>query len=296
MIARDVAHVLGDAIRDGKGWRCRCPLHTGRSLVIRDGASGRLLVTCWGGCDRRDVLAELRRLGCLGGHYAEHRLLAVSPQRQNDDLQRTVWARRIWVSAQDASQSPVEAYLKSRGIDLPMPPSLRWAPRCWHGASRTHLPAMVARVDHPERGFVGVHRTYLTPDNRRRDRASLGPIGGGAVRLGAVRVGEWLALAEGIETALSITTSCRIPAWAALSAGGVRKVVLPPEATMVLICADNDENRVGQDAAEDAADRFLAEGRRVRVAMPPDPDTDVNDLLMACNSNHFEKEHSNAAA
>ncbi len=295
MIARDVAHALGDAIREGEGWRCRCPLHGGRSLVIRDGASGCLLVTCWGGCDRRDVLAELRRLGFLGG-AAEHRPLAVSPQRQNDDVHRIAWAQDIWESTQDASRSPVEPYLKSRGIYLPMPRSLRWASRCWHSASRTHLPAMVARVEHHERGFVGVHRTYLTPDNRRRDRASLGPIGGGAVRLGAVRAGEWLAIAEGIETALSITASCQIPAWAALSAGGVRTLVLPPEATMVLICADNDANRVGQGAADNAADRFLAEGRRVRVATPPDPDTDVNDLLVGCTSTPFEKEHSDAAA
>jgi putative DNA primase/helicase len=296
MSAFDIAHALGAAQREGKGWRCRCPLHGGRSLVIRDGASGCLLVTCWGGCDRRDVLAELRWLGLLGGHYAEYRSLAVSQQRQNDDVQRIAWAQAKWESAQDASRSPVEAYLKSRGIYLPMPPALRWTARCWHGASRTHLPAMVACVEHHERGFVGIHRTYLTPENRRRDRAFLGPIGGGAVRLGAVRAGEWLALAEGVETALSITESCGMPAWAALSAGGIRTVVLPPEATMVLICADNDANGVGQGAARDAADRFLAEGRRVRVATPPDPDTDVNDLLVGCTSNPFEKEHSNAAA
>ena len=61
MSAADIAHTLGEARREGSGWRCRCPLHGGRSLVVRDGERGRILVTCWGGCDRRDVLGELRR-------------------------------------------------------------------------------------------------------------------------------------------------------------------------------------------------------------------------------------------
>jgi len=37
---------------------------------------------------------------------------------------------------------------------------------------------------------------------------SLGPIGGGTVRLGAVRSDTWLCIAEGIETALAVTAAC----------------------------------------------------------------------------------------
>jgi putative DNA primase/helicase len=48
---------------------------------------------------------------------------------------------------------------------------------------------------------------------------------------------------------------------------------------MVVICADNDANGVGQRAATDAAERFLAEGRRVRIALPPKSGLDFNDLL-----------------
>jgi hypothetical protein len=39
-----IAAALGDARREGGAWRCRCPLHGGRSLVIRDGDQGRVLV------------------------------------------------------------------------------------------------------------------------------------------------------------------------------------------------------------------------------------------------------------
>jgi hypothetical protein len=58
-----------------------------------------------------------------------------------------------------------------------------------------------------------------------------------------------------------------------------RALILPPEATHALICVDNDGNGVGQRAAHDVAERWLAEGRRVRVAIPPEPDTDFNDVL-----------------
>src|SRR5216684_2202642 len=66
MSAATIAHALGGARREGCGWRCKCPLHGGRSLALRDGNSG-LLVWCFGGCDSRDVLAELRRAGLMEG-------------------------------------------------------------------------------------------------------------------------------------------------------------------------------------------------------------------------------------
>jgi hypothetical protein len=53
---------------------------------------------------------------------------------------------------------------------------------------------------------------------------------------------------------------------------------------MVIICADNDANGVGQRAAKTAAERFLAEGRRVRIALPPKSGIDFNDLLRGSES------------
>jgi hypothetical protein len=59
MSAAEIAHALGDARREGRGWRCRCPLHGERSLTLRDRECGRLLITCWGGCDGLDVLSAI---------------------------------------------------------------------------------------------------------------------------------------------------------------------------------------------------------------------------------------------
>jgi hypothetical protein len=41
--AAAIAATLGDARREGRAWRCKCPLHGGRSLVICDGDDGRVV-------------------------------------------------------------------------------------------------------------------------------------------------------------------------------------------------------------------------------------------------------------
>ena len=289
MTAATVAAALGDARREGRAWRCRCPLHGGRSLVLRDGHEGLLLVTCWGGCDRLDVLAELRRRGLLD-ERADYAPRVVPAPRCSDDASRTARALKIWRNTERGAGSIVERYLASRGIMLDQwPASLRFHPRCPQpkddaGNFVSPLPAMVALVEHVERGPVAVHCTYLRPDGGgkadvEKPKAIFGPVAGGAVRFGAPHAGQWLAVAEGIETALSVAVACSMPAWAALSAGGIKNLRLPPEATHVVICADHDANGVGERAAHDAAARWLAEGRRVRVAKPPAPDSDFNDVL-----------------
>jgi putative DNA primase/helicase len=84
----------------------------------------------------------------------------------------------------------------------------------------------------------------------------------------------------------------RLGSLGGLSAGGIRNLVLAAEARMVLICADSDANRVGQRAANAAAERFLAEGRRVRIALPPTSELDFNDFLRGSASARFdEKPH-----
>src|SRR5262249_53486760 len=157
---------------------------------------GQLLVWCFGGCDARDLLAELHQRGLRNGETRAYRQSVARPQHHNDTAHRIACARRIWDGAHEALQSPVVRYLARRGIT---PASLGWAPHCRHRKERVYLPAMVGLVEHVEHGIVGVHRTYLTPDCCRRDRASLGPVGGGAVRLGEIRPDTWLCIAEGIE-------------------------------------------------------------------------------------------------
>jgi putative DNA primase/helicase len=206
--------------------------------------------------------------------------------RRNDrpgEAARMKRALAIWCETRPAAGTIVEPYLANRGLALLSLQCLRFHPDCPHPSGRRY-PAMVALVEHSERGPVGVHRTYLRSDGSGKaavetTKASLGPIAGGAVQLATIQPGSWTLIAEGIETALSVGQSCGLVAWAALSAGGIRNLVLPAEARMVLICADNDANGVGQRNANAAAERFLAAGRRVRIALPPISGLDFNDLL-----------------
>jgi putative DNA primase/helicase len=144
---------------------------------------------------------------------------------------------------------------------------------------------MVALVEHVGHGPVGVHVTYLAIDGSMKatiepNKRSLGPVGGGAVRLAPVA--ETLMVGEGIETCLAAMQATGMPAWAALSTSGLKALVLPAVAREIIILADHDRNGAGERAAWMAAERWLAEGRRVRIAMPPKPDTDFADLLKGC--------------
>jgi hypothetical protein len=298
--AAAIAQALGDARREGRFWRCRCPLHNGRSLMLRDGNGGRLLATCWGGCERLDVLAELRRRGLFRGGAGHTPRTIISASRHHDDLSRRIaHALRIWRGASNGESTIARRYLASRGITPDQwSPSLRFHPRCprprgYAGNFVPPLPAMVGLVEHVERGQVAVHCTYLKPNGGgkadvEKPKAIFGPVAGGAVRFGMPRAGEWFAIGEGIETTLAVAAACSMPAWAALSAGGLKTLVLPPEATHVLIAADHDANGAGDRAAHEAAARWLAEGRRVRIAMSPEPGTDFADILTGESASKIE--------
>ena len=101
MTAAEIATALGRAQRSGRWWRCLCPVHgsrTGHSatLALRDGDRG-LVVKCWAGCDARDVLAELRRLGLLPG-CRDGGWPAPAATRGNDradDARRIALAQRV---------------------------------------------------------------------------------------------------------------------------------------------------------------------------------------------------------
>jgi putative DNA primase/helicase len=280
--AAEIAAALGNARREGHDWRCRCPLHGGCSLTLRDGRTA-LLARCWAGCATREVLAELRRLGLLTARSYSARVATVAPNRDDgpDAARRTGLARRIWDAATDARVGPVARYLAGRGNTIPVPLSLRWA----HSLRRpdgARGPAMVARVDGLDGELIAVHRTWLCRDDRgrwhRRDRASLGPVAAGAVRLAPAA--ETLMIGEGIETCLAAIQATAQPAWAALSTAGMTALLLPPHVRTVIILADHDRSGAGERAARAAGERWVTEGRRVLIAMPPDVGSDFNDVLL----------------
>ena len=100
----------------------------------------------------------------------------------------------------------------------------------------------------------------------------------GATRGGAIRLyaaGETLAVTEGIETALAVHLATGLPVWATCSAGGMARLIVPPEVRLVVICADHDA--AGLDAAKALARRLLAEQRHVKILTPDTPGADWAD-------------------
>jgi hypothetical protein len=239
-------------------------------------------------------LREVARLGRLDERLPPIPREAIERSKLDEARRRKrriATASEIWEESRGPIRdTPADCYLRQRGIDHLSPfidPAavevLRFHPRCWHSPG-VHRPALVAKVEHIEHGFLGVSATYLALDGSGKTtleppRRFFGCVKGGAVRFGDPRPGKWLALAEGIETTLSVAQSGALAAWACLSADGIRSIVLPSTALLVVICGDRDENAVGERAARDAGARFVREGRRVRIALPPEPGTDFNDIL-----------------
>jgi putative DNA primase/helicase len=65
----------------------------------------------------------------------------------------------------------------------------------------------------------------------------------------------------------------------AVSLSNMARVVLPPAVRTVILCADNDGDNAGAARAlQRAVDHFAAEGRNVKIALPP-IGKDFNDTL-----------------
>jgi hypothetical protein len=299
MIAREVAMALPNARRAGQDWRCQCPLHGGHSLTLADGRDGKLLVKCFGGCDWRDIFAELRSRGLIdGGPDINPEREAKLRRRREAETKAKIEklrrgnsrARDLYRRGKPAARTLVEVYLRSRGYTDPVLPILRFLQFCPHRNGK-YYPAMIAPIVNVAGEQIAIHKTFLKPDGtgkaalpKEEQRETCGPVKGGAVRLGPVRPGVPLTIGEGIESTLSAIQlwGC-FSGWAALSANGLRDLALPPEAQLVRIAIDNDANGVGQAAARDAAWVWGNEGRTVRVALPPIPGTDFNDVLMGAH-------------
>lgn len=274
-------------------WVATCPAHgSGRNKALSIRLNGdKLLLHCFAGCASGAVLnaidltwAELYR-GDSRPFMRPSRAAAIP--RPDERERRKL--ERLWAAGRPVKPGDLVAeYLAGRGLHLRQHPAvLRYHPSLefWRaGLFFGEWPGMVARVTHPEHGLVALHRTILTSAGKVKKLTPAvfeGATVGAAIRLFAPQPGQPLALAEGIETALAAHELSGWPVWACISAGGLERVVLPQDVQDVVICADNDHSGVGESAAQKLAMRLLAEGRKVRLAVPPQPGTDWLDVLVA---------------
>jgi DNA primase len=263
--------------------------------MISAGRGGKVLFKCFGGCGQSDVLAALCDLGLFGreridrGHVSEaerKRRDGAELAAEIDRLRRRIdRARALYGRAVPAVGTPAEHYLRSRSIMLPPPECLHFLRHCPHRNGRYYA-AMVAPIVNVAGEQIGLHKTYLRPDGsgkanlpKPEQRETCGPFKGGAIRLAPHRASAELLVGEGIEPTLSAMQLFGLPGWAAICAPGIEAVELPSQVRAVAIVVDNDENHVGQRASLLAFERWIAEGRAVRILLPSNPG-DFNDILL----------------
>jgi Toprim domain len=272
--------------RDNR-WRGRCP------------ACGYPKPTFEVAVEQDRIAVSCTACGAVGGIAAMMGIpseLIVAPRAQPSKVARALDA---WRNSTPATGTLVESYLQSRGIRCPPPASIRHLPRQRNWSDGKIYPAMISLVQRVpgdedcalQSGALlieaGAHFTFLQgggPDGLVRKAATdackltLGQLRYGGVWLTPFgEIGEQLAVAEGIETALSVRQITNVPTVAALSAAGMRSLRWPPQVRRLWIAADNDEAGLG--AAKALLGRALRAGLQAHIKLPAGGKNDFNDLL-----------------
>lgn len=225
------------------------------------------------GCrDNREALA------CINALPVPKQQPAPEPKQKKDT---SAYARKLWQETLPAHGSPVEFYLRKRGIELdPLPSVLRFHPDLKHPEGQT-FPAMVACIHNHKNEITGIHRTFITPEGHKapveKTKLALGGFSGGAIHL--YPAGPVLGVAEGIETALSVRQhNPDLPVWAAISLTNMKALIFPKTVQEVIYLADADSDRhTLMKILGEGAERLRAEGREVTIAQPW-MGTDFNDM------------------
>ena len=273
--------------RDGI-WRGRCP------------ACGYAKPTLELAVEQDRIAVSCAACGSVGGIAAMMGVpseLIIAPRPKPSNVARAI---NSWRNATPAAGSLVERYLQSRGITLPPPPSIRFLSRQRNWNDGLTYPTMISLVQRmpgdedpgASRSAVslidaGAHYTFLEgggPDGPVVKapidvcKLTLGQLRYGGVWLTPVeKICEQLAVAEGIETALSVMQITKLPTVAALSAAGMRSLRWPPQVRRLWIAADNDEAGLG--AADALLERALGAGLQAHIKIPSGGKNDFNDRL-----------------
>ncbi len=274
--------------RAGREWKACCPIHADRSPSFTIYA-GDQRWHCFGCGDGGDVLDFVRKVHGVGLRDAAAMLTGANlPVVSMPRLDKPTDADRdtigeavsIWRNAGPISGTPAERYLRNRGISIGLPDCLRFS--MLRLGRREPLPVLVALVAGPDDIPCGVQRIFLTDDGRKADlpdgkvKFSLGRIRGGAIRLAPGAV-SGMILSGSVEDGLSLMEIEGRAVWAAPGEEMLAGMMLPDPVRSVVIGADNDE--AGRRFAAKARDKFMSEGRMVRVILPTNGAKDFNQEL-----------------
>ncbi|MGO3452451.1 MAG: DUF7146 domain-containing protein [Marinomonas sp.] len=214
----------------------------------------------------------------------------------------TVWSE--CVALKESGTDPVRKYFMQRKLmfdwaAIDESDCVRFHPALSYfnedGANLGDFPAIVCAIRNADGELVTLHRTYLdqegckAPVDSAKKMMSIPDgmsVNGGAVRLGNPRDGI-LGVAEGLETALSAFRATHIPVWSTVNATLMESFEVPEGVHTVLIWADKDLSRTGENSANALASRLKDSGVNAYVLLPklPIPEgeksLDWNDMLLS---------------
>lgn len=303
--------LVPDGHKDGHHWRADTPWGgRGQSFCITLSGAKQGLVKDFAAGKATDLLGLVAQLRCAGkigdaikwslswlglehdartpeqirhtARQAEAARAARIARDAAEEKARAEKAYRRWqalkVERKEIAGTPVEFYLKRRGIDLRLlgrqPGALVFDPQCYcferyqalraagaaeeDAQARCLLPAMVALVNDLAGSPLGVHRTWLEQDEGghwtkarlQSPKKSLGPIRGGMIKLHRGRSGlplqdapkgSAVLLGEGIENSLGAALAQ--PGYYAVSGislSNMASIELPATVEDVIVLGEND--------------------------------------------------------
>lgn len=273
--------------RAGSEWKGCCPFHDDRSpslaIYLKDSV---WRWNCFAGCGTGDVLDFVQRLHNVSLREAARMLgastlptLHVHQPPPAEKRERIAEARSIWRNAVPVHGTPAETYLRSRGLHLPIPKSIRFA-RLPYGKRGREYPCLIAAVGSVDNKLVGIQRTFINDAGTGKAavpkaKLSLGRVSGGAIRLAPCAAS--LVVCEGIEDGLTLMQEMGRAVWVAAGASMLPNMQFPQGVRSIVIGADGDE--AGDAAARKAAEAFAARGLSARIIRPTEGFKDFNDEL-----------------
>jgi Toprim domain len=213
--------------------------------------------------------------------HADPAIIAKARERQRIEVaesqKKVSW---LWSQRQPIIGSIAETYLREcRGYRGPLPATLGFLP-----ARGEHVPAMIAAFGMAREtlpgdlviddvAVTGIHITKLKPDGSDKagteaDKLTIGIANKSPIMLAPPNDLLGLAIAEGIEDALSAHETTGLGAWAAGSAGRLPAIadVVPDYIESVSIMVDADPN--GEKNSTELARLLIARGIEALMARP----------------------------
>jgi putative DNA primase/helicase len=197
-------------------------------------------------------------------------------QPRLDEREQRAKARYLFRSSIAAAGTPVESYLRRRGIAV-LSPSIRFLPP----RKSVHHPAMLVPyglpdepepsvIDIAEVAITAVQLTLLNPDGTGKadvkpNKISIASPAGKPMVIAPINDLLGLAICEGVEDALSTHEATGLGAWASGGASFMPKLAaaVPDYVEAVTICAHEDET--GQRGAVALANALNARGVEVFI-------------------------------